>query len=332
MSIDLVTRYLPLVDEKFSTESKTSAVTNADFTFDGANSVAIRKVSTVPLADYGRSGPASGNWSRYGEVGTLDSVSETFTLSQDKSFTFVIDRLDEDEAAESLAPAKALERQLREVVIPHIDGYVIGKIVTGAGNVGYGQLNAANIYAKIIAATEALDIAEAPEDGRVLLVTPAVYSMMKTAEGIKIEGIGADIVRSGQIGTLDGMSIIKVPASRMPEGVGFIVCHPVATTGVQKLAAYKLHTDPPGISGTLVEGRIVFDAFVRDHKAKAIYVHMNEEEPEPEPEYVLTTDTTVQEGKTYYEKDGDEYDEVTPVGTENPSQEGWYELVEPDDE
>ena len=38
-----------------------------------------------------------------------------------------------------------------------------------------------------------------------------------------------------------------------------------------KLEDYKVHTDPPGISGSLVEGRIVYDAFVLDNKAKAIY-------------------------------------------------------------
>ena len=38
-----------------------------------------------------------------------------------------------------------------------------------------------------------------------------------------------------------------------------------------KLEDYKIHRDPPGISGSLVEGRIVYDAFVLENKAKAIY-------------------------------------------------------------
>ena len=38
-----------------------------------------------------------------------------------------------------------------------------------------------------------------------------------------------------------------------------------------KLEDYRVHADPPGISGSLVEGRIVYDAFVLDNKAKAIY-------------------------------------------------------------
>ncbi|MCI6998042.1 MAG: hypothetical protein MR936_14995 [Eubacterium sp.] len=37
------------------------------------------------------------------------------------------------------------------------------------------------------------------------------------------------------------------------------------------LEDYKVHQDPPGISGPLVDGRICYDAFVLDNKAKAIY-------------------------------------------------------------
>ena len=38
-----------------------------------------------------------------------------------------------------------------------------------------------------------------------------------------------------------------------------------------KLESYKAHEDPPGISGSLVEGRIVYDAFVLDNKKAALY-------------------------------------------------------------
>lgn len=42
--------------------------------------------------------------------------------------------------------------------------------------------------------------------------------------------------------------------------------------------------------------------------------------------YVLTLDTTVVSGKTYYRKNGNTYVEVTPTSSDNPSAEGWYEV------
>ena len=47
--------------------------------------------------------------------------------------------------------------------------------------------------------------------------------------------------------------------------VVFVVFSPL------KLQDYRIHSDPPGISGSLVEGRVVYDAFVLQNKAKAIY-------------------------------------------------------------
>ncbi len=44
-----------------------------------------------------------------------------------------------------------------------------------------------NIYSEILKASEALDNAEAPEAGRVLLVTPAVYALMKKSPDIVMD-------------------------------------------------------------------------------------------------------------------------------------------------
>ena len=67
------------------------------------------------MNDYKREGKATG--SRYGEVDSLDATTEELTLKKDRSFTFTIDKLDEDETGQVLAAASALARQNREVVI-----------------------------------------------------------------------------------------------------------------------------------------------------------------------------------------------------------------------
>ena len=271
MAIELVTKYLPYVDELFSTESKSALFTNKDFTFDGAHSVRVWKIGTAAMNDYGRQGAAQGNWSRYGAVNDLDASTELMTLRKDRSFTFVIDALDSDESG--LEAAAALARQLREVVIPEVDTYTISEMATNAGTTPAAKaLTASNIYDEIITGSNALDTAEAPETGRVLLVSPNTYLLMKKNTNIIMQtDIGADMRRSGVIAMVDGMPVIRVPVARVPAKFGFMIAHPVATVGVEKLAAYQTHTNPPGISGTLVEGRIAYDAFVLDNKADAIY-------------------------------------------------------------
>ena len=113
MAVNLVTIFKPLVDEKFTTDSKKSLLTNTDFDWTGAHTVKVYKISTSAMNDYGRTGPAQGNWSRYGAVASLDAVTEEFTLKKDLSFTFAIDKLYTDETAQQLQASTALERQLR---------------------------------------------------------------------------------------------------------------------------------------------------------------------------------------------------------------------------
>lgn len=273
MAIELITQYLPYVDEILSTESKLSLMTNQDFKWDGAHAVKVYKVGTSEMNDYGRKGAAEGNWSRYGAVKDLDATTEEFPLKRDRSFTFVIDALDKDETGHALEAASALARQLREVVVPEVDHYTISQMAQSAGTAPEAiALTAENIYGEIIKGSNALDNAEAPETGRVLLVTPNIYMLLKRSPDVCMETDIANEMRlKGVIGMVDGMPVIRVPASRVPEGFGFMIAHPCATVAPQKLADYRTHTNPPGINGSLVEGRICYDAFVLDNKAKAIY-------------------------------------------------------------
>lgn len=273
MAINLVTKFLPYVDEQFSTESKKSLLTNQDFTWTGAHTIKVYKVTTSTMNDYGRSGPATGNWSRYGAVADLDATTEEFTLTKDRSFTFAIDKLDTDETAQQLQAASALARQNREVVIPEVDSYTYGVMCSKAGHKPDAKaLTASNIYTEILAASEALDNAEVPETGRVLVVTPSVYALMKQSTDIVMEtDVGNDMRLRGVIATLDGAAVMKIPAVRLPAGFGFMLVHPVATVAPVKLEDYTVHDNPPGISGALVEGRICYGAFVLDNKTKAIY-------------------------------------------------------------
>ena len=273
MAIDLVTQYLPYVDELFSTESKKSLLTNQDLSWTGAHTIKVYKVTTASMNDYGRSGPSEGEWSRYGKVQGLDATTEEFTLKKDRSFTFAIDKLDKDETGGQLAAASALARQVREVVIPEVDTYVYGVMATGAGQKPEAvALTADNIYTEIIKASNALDNEEVPETGRIIVVTPDVYLLMKQCKDIVMEtDIGNDLRLKGVISNLDGANVIKVPKKRLPTDFGFMVAHPVACVAPTKLEDYKTHQDPPGISGELVEGRICYDAFVLENTAKAIY-------------------------------------------------------------
>lgn len=273
MAISLVTQFQPYTDEIFTTESKKSLLTNQDFSWTGAHTIKVYKIGTSEMNDYSRNPVPGFTGSRYGEIKDLDATTEEFTLKNDRSFTFAIDKLDNDETAQQLAAASALARQVREKVVPEVDSYTYGVMCSGAGNKPDAvKLDATNIFDEILKANNALDNAEVPETGRILVVTPDVYTTMKRSKDIIMEtDIAEDMRLRGVISNLDGAAVIKVPAVRLPENFGFMLAHPCATVAPTKLEDYKVHEDSPGISGSLVEGRICYDAFVLDNKVKAIY-------------------------------------------------------------
>jgi hypothetical protein len=277
MAIDLITQYQGLVDEKFAAESKRELVTNKDYSWTGAHSIKIYKISTAEMNDYSRNGGSN----RYGAVTDLEAATEEMILKKDRSFTFVIDKLDNEETSLALAAGTALERQIREVVIPEVDKYTYDVMCTNAGvKAKELKLTADNIYEQIITASKVLDDNEVPETGRCIVVTPETYLLMKKSKDIVLDTeIGSDMRLNGVIGNLDGCNVIKIPAKRMPKNFGFMMCHKSATVAPLKLENYKVHEDAPGYSGNLVEGRICYDAFVLENKANGIYYQAQPAQP-----------------------------------------------------
>lgn len=278
MSIELVKKFAPYTDELFAAESKIKLLTNTDFDWTGAHTVSVWKISTVGLNDYARNRyPEDGSIasiSRYGELYDLSAQTEEMMLKNDRSFIFNVDRMDENETAGQVEAGKALARELREVVVPEVDTYTYGVMVENAGHKAEAAaLTKANIYTSILAGSEALDGNEVPDTERVLVVTPATYTLLKQATEFDNTEVGAEMKRLGVVGYIDGMAVVKVPGSRLPKNFGFMIAHPSATVAPVKLESYGTHTDTPLSSGTIVTGRIVYDAFVLDNKKVGIYYH-----------------------------------------------------------
>lgn len=268
-------KYVTATDDIFKAESKLSLLTNTDYDWTGAHTVDVWNISTAEMNDYARNVKDGDDniISRYGKICDLDHQKSEQLLTRDRSFIFNIDKLDQEESDNELAAESALARQLREVVVPEVDSYVYAVMVDGAGTVADADvLDGSNIYEKITIGTETLDDAEIPDTERVLVVTPAVYRALKFAELLDVNcDITAEQRQKGVISAIDGMFVVKVPASRLPENFGFMIAHPSATVAPVKLEDYNAHTNTPLSSGTIVTGRVVYDAFVLENKKMGIY-------------------------------------------------------------
>ena len=167
------------------------------------------------------------------------------------------------------------------MIIPAIDTYRFSVLADKAGTKIYEELTSENAYSTFVAANTAITDEEFPIEGRVAFCSNEFIELLKQDTGFTMATELAQdrVIYKGMVGDCDGVAIIAVPKRRLPEDVAFIITHPMCAPAPVKLQDYKIHRDPPGIAGTLVEGLLYHDIFVFDKKKKAVAVCFNGEEP-----------------------------------------------------
>lgn len=269
MAINYASKYAAKIDERFSREAISEAGINKDYDFVGTQTVNVYSIPTAQMNDYTRSGA-----NRYGTPAELENNVQELTVTQDRAFTFTIDRGNFTDTQMANSAGQALQRQLREVVIPEIDAYRFAKMAENAGTKATGEITKENAYDSFLNAVTALIDNNVPIGECVAFVSSSFYKAIKEDGAfIKNGDLSQKMLIKGQVGMIDSIAVIVVPSSYLPENVCFIVAHKSATTAPVKLSEYKIHDNPPGINGWLVEGRVYYDAFVLDSKAEGIYTH-----------------------------------------------------------
>lgn len=270
MAINLATKSCDKLVEAAALESSvlTGSLSTA-YSFVGAKTVEVITAVTQEMNDYTRTGT-----NRYGVPAEVEDTKQELTLTQDKSFAMTIDKGNLKDQNNLKKAGRILKLQIREKAIPLYDKYCLGVLAAGAV-VGEetSAITKANVASRIMAGSEKLDDAEIPSEGRTLFVSAKTYKYLKLSdELIGVEKMAEKSLGKGVVGEFDGMIVKKVPSSRMPEGANFLIVHKESATAPKKLADAKIHQDPPGLSGNLIEGRWYYDCFVLETRKAGVYV------------------------------------------------------------
>ena len=278
-TINYASKYSPKVDERFILGSLTEGIINRNYDWVGVNAVNVYSRDLATLNSYSLTGT-----SRYGTPSDLGNAVQTLTLTQDKSFTYIIDRRTQLDTMGTMEAAATLAENIDNVLIPAVDAYRIAKLVAAAPTAAKAPsgvdhtvtgdaITSTNSYSEFLAVQEILDNDKAPVGGRVCLCTPAFHNAIKLNMAFTKSGdLATRISLNGQVGEIDGVPVIKVPTSYFPAGVDFIITNAVVMPSPMKIYELKIHEDAPGISGSLVEARFYYDAFALNKKAVAIGV------------------------------------------------------------
>src|SRR5690606_15436387 len=167
-SIELAKRFAPLLDEIYQREALTSileAPRDMIRYTQNANTVLLPEMEVQGLGDYSRNN---------GYVrGDVDLKWTAYTLTQDRGRSFQVDAMDDEETIQ-IAFGRLAGEFMRTRVIPEIDAYRFAKIAQKAGDGDSGDLDEETVIEAIDEATETLDDAEVPLEGRILFASAAV--------------------------------------------------------------------------------------------------------------------------------------------------------------
>lgn len=268
---------LSTIDERLHLATKTADVVNKGdirLDFNGKNSVTIYTVNVVSEVNYVRSGS-----DRFGALNELGTGTQTFTLSQDKSFTFSVDKGNLEDSQMVQEANKSVKRQVAEVSVPNTDVYTLATAHAYAVTNSQGAtaaVTSSNAYVKFLAQNDALTEAKVPESGRYCFLTPATYTLLKldTTFSKACDTSYAD-AKKGIIGQVDGVTLVKVPSTYLPANEVFLFIWDQVLIRPMKFNSTRVLTEQRGIDGAVAEGRRYYDVFIPANKGVGIRYHLS---------------------------------------------------------
>lgn len=244
-----------------------------DMEFSGVKTVHVTSLKTEKLQDYDRSKEV-GTGSRYGKTKEVGNEVQTFTMTQDKSLSLSIDKGNNKETMDKAKVGKVMKAERDERIVPEMDTYRLGKWAKDAGI--HEELAAAPTKATIV--TQIMELHNKMLDAGVpdqlqLRVTRTYMPTLKLSdEWAALDSLGGETLPKGCIGKFDGMAVKPMTTKRMPANVPFMITFKGSLISPAKINDFKGHVDPPGLSGDLLEFRMMYDAFVLGKKASGCAV------------------------------------------------------------
>ncbi|MBA3572545.1 MAG: hypothetical protein H0W34_11370 [Pyrinomonadaceae bacterium] len=286
-AIDLVTRYMPLLDATYKSGSITARMDSPSQPFEGAGVIKVMKTSIVGLGTYSR---ATGY-----PKGDVTITWETMTLAASRGREFSIDRMDNEETLDQAFGTLAGEF-VRTQVNPEVDAYRFAKYASWSGisTTTGATLTAGTILAALDVASAQLNADEVPLEGRVLYVSDSVLGYL---EGAVTRMLSNENAIDRRVRTYNGMELVMVPQGRFKTAVdldagattsaggyaaaagakdiNFMLIYPPAVLQATKLENMKIFAPEVNQSkdAWLFQYRLYHDAFVYDNKVDGIYLH-----------------------------------------------------------
>lgn len=310
MAINLAEKYSKKIVDKFYEDSVILGKTSTEYDWDGVKSIKVWTITTVAPTDYARSSAigVGGVASRYGATTEVEDTIQTMTVTQDKAVSLSVDKGNNTQQMLIKNAGVVMARELREQFVPMFDKYALarwsGQLASTTTAPWYNKiqvkkdgssaLTKSNIVEKIFDGVTAIRNAETDVNDAYCYIGETLFAqLLQSTEFLDVDKLAERNLENGVMGKVRGVKIVPVPDSyllkttydassnvtalnnpNLTEDVNFMVVKKSVVLTPTKIKDAKVHQDPPGISGALLEVRWLYDAFVLNTKAKGIYVSL----------------------------------------------------------
>lgn len=296
-TINLAEKYSPKVVDKFYKDSVILGKSNKEYDWDGVKTVKVWTINTYAPTNYlkpANDNAITGAHARYGSTYEVADTIQTMTLTQDRAVSLSVDKGNNTEQMLVKNAGKVMSLELREQFVPEFDKYALARYS--------GLMTTAPSWASLVTtsndgtALTKSTIVEKISDGVTALRNNMVdindcYLYIGESNFAKLllapEFINYNNptfanahLEKGVMGKIRGVEVIAVPDdylnttgnTNLSANVHFMIVKKGSVIVPTKIKDMKVHSDPVGISGALLEVRWLYDAFVLETKAKGIYV------------------------------------------------------------
>ena len=306
MAVNLATKYSDKIATAFTHASYVKGNTSSAYDFTGVKTLKIYTPTTVPEVDYTRDGA-----NRYGAPVEMQDTVQEMKMTQDKAFSLTIDKGNNLDQMNVKGAGRMLRLQLQERTTPAADKYALQQYVKLAGTVMgiSAKPTKSNVVSTIFDMGQAMDDAQVPEEDRYLYMTAEMYKLVCISdEFTKLDGLGSKSIPRGVCGSIDNFTIVKVPAGYLPESCFMLACYKGSVLFPYKIQDTKIHEDPMGVSGNVLEGRHYYDAFVLGAKCMGVVACVLSSQQQAAPTVTISshsvTPTSSGAAKILYTLDG----------------------------
>ena len=235
--IELVKKYLPILDEQYRLESKSAILdTPAEFVQQtrDAKKVKIAKMNVDGLVDYSRQNGFTS--------GSMELTWEEHEFKIDRGRALQVDSMDNLETF-GLAWGRLAGTFQRDKVVPEIDAYRFSQYFKKAGYKKTTTLSEENVLSVIDDIIAHMDDNEVPENGRMIFCNPTVYKYICNDKTIS-KSLSVDDTMTKALNkniySYNGMPIFKVPSNRFYTDINLITGDEGAAGGYEAAAGAKV--------------------------------------------------------------------------------------------